>query len=129
MLDQKEKWMKKEMRTLSPEKKPQSPQINFSLKKYPDKLGEKKKNLSDEKFLTLLSIVNLFHEAWPREVWLQSKLHKAEISRSGKIKFWVKEWLEPQVVLYLIQMLCLALCLYNMSAFLDWRNSHCNRLT
>lgn len=63
------------------------------------------------------------------QVWLQPKLHKVEISKSGKIKFWVKKWLEHQVVLYLIQMLCSALCHYNMSAFSDWRNSHWNSLT
>lgn len=55
--------------------------------------GEEK-NLSDEKFLTPLSTGNLFHEVWPR-VSLQPKLQKAEISKSGKINFWVKEWLKP----------------------------------
>lgn len=68
-------------------------QMNFSLRKCPDKLGGGK-NLSDEKFLTPPSTGNLFHEVWPR-VSLQPKLQKAEISKSGKINFWVKEWLEP----------------------------------
>jgi len=40
-------------------------QMNFSLKKCPDKLGEGGENLSDVKFLAPLSTGTIFHEVWP----------------------------------------------------------------